>query len=187
MGQAELILEDLKSGKKDAFRSLFDTYYLILVGFVNCIVHDADASKDIVQNCLVDFWFNKRYQKMTGGLDRYLGQMSKHAAMNYLRGLKRRDKHHQIAMDIYEEEESVDEEERQEQLALIYMAINSLPEERRKIFLMVIVEGKKYREVAEVLQISINTVKTQISRALSAIRETLKVNNQIILCFFSRK
>ena len=49
-------------------------------------------------------------------------------------------------------------------------AINQLPPQTRKVFEACFLHGKKYKEVAEEMDITINTVKTHISRALSFIR-----------------
>ena len=46
-------------------------------------------------------------------------------------------------------------EDEQTEIDVLYFAINQLPPERRRIFMMVYAEGKKYKEVAEHLQISI--------------------------------
>ena len=56
---------------------------------------------------------------------------------------------------------------------IINAAVNKLPEQRRRIFKLVFYEGLKYREAAAVLNISVNTVKTQVGRALSDLRKSL--------------
>lgn len=50
-------------------------------------------------------------------------------------------------------------------------AITNLPERRRQVFILSRYEGMSYKEIAEVLEISVNTVETQISRALSTLRD----------------
>ena len=66
----------------------------------------------------------------------------------------------------------------------MYKVIDLLPEERRNVFLLVFVEGMSYQEVADQLQISKNTVKTQLSRSLKFLRETLKDRYNAFLLFF---
>ena len=53
----------------------------------------------------------------------------------------------------------------------VYSAINKLPSVRRKIFILCYFKGLKYSQVAEQLDISVNTVKVQMGRALKFIRE----------------
>lgn len=174
------ILVELKSGKESAFRNLFDHYYEGLVLFANHWICDAEASEDIVQDCFIDFWVNRRFEKITDGLDKYLFQSVKHASLNYIRGCKRRDHRHELAMeydDLGLQDEQIDEWE------ALYAAIQRLPEERRKIFMMVCLEGRKYKEVADLLNISINTVKTQMGRSFQFLREALKGPESFVLLF----
>ena len=62
-----------------------------------------------------------------------------------------------------------------ETLKLINQAIDHLPYKCREIFILNRFEGLSYKEITEVLNISINTVKTQMARALSSLRKALKI------------
>ena len=179
------ILVELKAGKPSAFRYLFDQYYDGLVLFANHWLNDAEAAEDVVQECFVDFWVNRRFEKITDGLDKYLVQSVKHASLNYIRASKRREFRHELAAEY--EDVSV-QEEQQGEWERLYTAIQQLPEERKRIFMMVCLEGKKYKEVADLLGISINTVKTQMGRAFQYLRETLKSpETLILLCLVQRR
>ena len=70
----------------------------------------------------------------------------------------------------------------------IYVAINQLPEARRKIFTMIYLDGMKYQEVADKLSISINTVKKQMGRAFKTLRENLQGLSftAILMIYFKR-
>lgn len=72
-------------------------------------------------------------------------------------------------------------------LEIVYRMIDLLPEERRNVFLMVFVEDMSYQEVADQLQISKNTVKTQLSRSLKFLRDTLKERYNSFLLYFLLK
>lgn len=56
----------------------------------------------------------------------------------------------------------------------IELGINSLPEKCRMVFEMSRMEGLKYSEIAEKMNISVKTVEAQMSKALSVLREHLK-------------
>ena len=62
-----------------------------------------------------------------------------------------------------------------------------MQEERRRILHMVCMEGMKYQDVANQLNISINTVKTQMGRALQFLRKELKDDEYLALLFFLEK
>jgi RNA polymerase sigma-70 factor (ECF subfamily) len=57
---------------------------------------------------------------------------------------------------------------------LLFQALDSLPEKCRQVFELSCLEGMKYKDIAEDLQISINTVKSQRARAIDLLRKQLK-------------
>ena len=62
-------------------------------------------------------------------------------------------------------------------------AIDKLPKERKKIFLMIRFDNLKYAEVAEKLSISVKTVENQMGSALRFLREELKEYLPLIIAF----
>jgi len=184
MGKEDLILQMFKVAEKKAFQLLYDTYYETLVLFANQVTGDSQAAEDIVQDCLVKFWISKRYRTLESGLDKYMFQAVKFSSLNYVRGDKRKKilHDHVIRETMFGDEEV--EDENVEILEVVYKVIDLLPEERRNVFLLVFVEGMSYQEVADQLQISKNTVKTQLSRSLKFLRETLKDRYNAFLLFF---
>ena len=165
------ILTLMKEGKECAFRYLFDNYYDTLVMFANYWLNDPEAAEDTVQECFVDFWVNKRFEKLSSGFDKYMFASVKHAALNYIRSSRRREERHAVVANDWKNESVAELNE--EEIEYLYMTINRLPEERRKIFMMVCLEGKKYQEVADLLGISVNTVRTQMGRAFQFMRVAL--------------
>lgn len=187
MDKAETILNMFKVAEKEAFQLLYSSYYETLVLFANQIIDDSQAAEDIVQDCLVKFWISKRYRTLESGLDKYIFQAVKFSSLNYVRGDRRKKNLHENVIREMMSEEDLPEEENVEILEMVYKVIDLLPEERRHIFLMVFVDGMSYQEVADQLQISKNTVKTQLSRSLKFLRDTLKDRYNAFLLFFILK
>lgn len=187
MDKAETILNMFKVAEKEAFQLLYSSYYETLVLFANQIIDDSQAAEDIVQDCLVKFWISKRYRTLEAGLDKYIFQAVKFSSLNYVRGDRRKKNLHENVIREMMSEEDLPEEENVEILEMVYKVIDLLPEERRHIFLMVFVDGMSYQEVADQLQISKNTVKTQLSRSLKFLRDTLKDRYNAFLLFFILK
>jgi len=156
-----------------------------LLLFATQLLGDAEEAADVVQECLVDFWVNQRFQKLRESLERYLFSAVKHGCLNYLRNTRRReDRQEWVKEELYYEEC----EENVELIEQLYLAIEALPEERRKILHMVCIEGMKYQAVADQLGISINTVKTQLSRAFQYLRGNLKKEVlSLLITFFKKK
>lgn len=173
-----------KVDEKIAYQLLFDHFYETLSLFAERIVKDSEAAKDIVQECFIDFWYNKRLFTVKEKLDHYLFRAVKYKSLNYIRDKHVRKNNHELAgKEIPLTEENVEDPDI-ERMEILYTAINALPTERRKIFLMICVDEMKYQEVADRLGLSRNTVKTQMSRSLKYIRETLEKHKYI---FFPKK
>lgn len=65
-------------------------------------------------------------------------------------------------------------------------AIEALPEKCRYVFVAICVDNKKYKEVADEMHVSLNTIKTQLSRSLKLLRESLnKEDFKLFLTFFT--
>lgn len=187
MTKADTILELFKTDERKAFQLLYDTYFETLVLFANQVTGDAEAAEDIVQDCFVKFWMNKPFATLPSGLDKYVFQAVKFSSLNYTRGDQRkRNLHENVTREMMADEEAPDETET-DMLEMVYRMVDLLPEERRNVFLMVFVDGMSYQEVADKLQISKNTVKTQLSRSLKFLRETLKERYNSFLLYFLLK
>ncbi|MDR2413880.1 MAG: sigma-70 family RNA polymerase sigma factor [Odoribacteraceae bacterium] len=184
MERPDEILHAFKSDRREGFRLLYDAYYEILLLYASGITADAGAAEDAVQECFITFWTRDHLLKLTGGLEGYLFRAVKYASLNQVRNARRRQQLHDAAGREEEQmaaardergEERADDEARDgDDAAPLFAAINRLPGERRKIFLMICVDGLSYKETAGKLNISINTVKTQMSRAVKFLREHLK-------------
>lgn len=185
MNRSEEILAALKKGEKNAFKMFFSEYYNVLVLFAVGILKDVDAAEDVVQDCFVNVWENRRFEKLSDGLDRYMFHLVKNATLNDLRGTQRRElRHEKVMAEVVPNDETVGKEEQWKELEILYAAINRLPVERRRVFMMVCAEGMKYQDVADVLGISINTVRTQMGRSIKYLRANLKSQVFSSLLFF---
>ena len=69
----------------------------------------------------------------------------------------------------------------QELLKRVYGVIEELPDQSKVIFKRCVLDGKKYREVAQEMEISVNTVNTHMKRAYKFIRSRLGVSFLILL------
>lgn len=68
----------------------------------------------------------------------------------------------------------------EELYAVLIEALNSLPEKCREVFELSCLEGMKYKDIAQQLQISVNTVKSQRARAIELLREKLKDHSELL-------
>ena len=88
-----------------------------------------------------------------------------------------------------DEGEEFDSEELESLRKRLRAFVDSLPEKCREIFILACVEGLKYREVAERLDVSVNTVKTQVKSAYAKLRFDFDLKEReyiVILLFFEQ-
>lgn len=171
----ETVLEGINRKELVAWKKLYELFYAALCSYVNGMVKDQDAAQDIVQDTLIKIWKSERIFPDMKDLTWYLYRSAYNNALFYLRTLANR-KH--ILGHLPAEEPEMPEEQfaitvREELIRQLYVYIEELPEERKKILLLSI-EGHSGNEIAHLLGISINTVKTQKSRGFKYLREKLK-------------
>ncbi len=164
----ELLLR-LKKGDKNAFEEIFRKYYSSLVFFAMNFLNDKDLSESIIQEVFVKLWEKRHLQEI-----RYLKGFLVVSARNRCHNeLKRRG-----VIRNYEKQSDTKDEEwpqfrEEEYLKKIYEAIEELPPARKKILQMKLIDGLKYKEIAEKLSISPKTVDVQMGKALKYLRERL--------------
>ena len=163
----------MQEGDWYAFNYFFESYserlYLYALGFVG---NRAEA-EDIVQDTFIYLWVNRAKITHTGSLYSYLSQSVKHACIDW---------------KLHEE---VERKYRQEMYSRLQVVMDSLPPKCKEIFILGCVEGLSYKEVAEQLGVSVNTVKTQVKVAYKKIKSEFgntDKNFMLILCnsFFKR-
>lgn len=177
-----ILFEKMQRGDTSAleyfFREYTDVLYYRALGFVK----DNLAAEDIVQEVFIRFWQLRKNLKITDSVPGYLCKAVDHRSHNYLEHLKVKHR--------YEEsqrwEEMVEEvPEYEDELNImrerLKVFVDSLPEKCREIFVLACIEGLKYREVAERLDVSVNTVKTQLKSAYSKLRTEFNENDLKII------
>ncbi len=158
----------------EAFKAVFQLYYPQLCSFAQRFVKSREIARELVQNVFEKLW-KKRYElKIHTSLKAYLYRGVRNQALDFL-------KHQEVVRRWEEESKSVeftqewiDEEfHHEELLRTVERAIESLPDRRRLIFTLHWSEGLTYREIADVLELSIKTVEAQMGHALKTIRSML--------------
>ena len=169
------ILRGVNQKDLKAWETLYASYYAALCSYADGIVKDSDTAQDIVQDTLIRIWNSDRTFPDIKELTWYLYRSTYNNALFHLRTQASRQ--NILRKMVAEEVELLDEQfaltVREELIRQLYVYIEDLPEERKKILLMSI-QGHSGNEIADLLGISINTVKTQKNRGFKYLREKLK-------------
>jgi RNA polymerase sigma-70 factor (ECF subfamily) len=131
-------------------------------------VNDADEAKNIVHEVFISAWEKFDSLAADSNYRSYLYTGVRNRCLNHIRDKKKHVKLDQVAehdVALYATELENSELEQK-----IDMAIQSLPEKCRMVFELNRMEGLKYAQIAEKMQISVKTVEAQMSKALAVLR-----------------
>jgi RNA polymerase sigma-70 factor (ECF subfamily) len=175
------LVESIQKGDYQAFEILFKTYYPGLCALGRSMVHSKETAEDLVSDIFVKIWENPDNLHVTQSLKGYLMRSVRNSCINYLTRSYQKLKHldsetTEKLLSLLPQNDSDPSGEilTAELEVKIIEAISTLPPECRKIFLLSRREELSNREIADQLNLSENTVKVQIYRGLSKIREALK-------------
>jgi RNA polymerase sigma-70 factor (ECF subfamily) len=164
----------IRRGNRDAFRQVFDTCYESLCQYAFTIMKDMDEAEDIVQSMFLKIWERREELEIRHALRPYLFKAVYHQCINQLehRAIKQKHQDHG-ARDVLSavQQPDVFPDELEENIRSF---INELPQQCRLIFIMSRYEELRYAEIAQKLDISVNTVENQVSKALKILRAKLK-------------
>ena len=165
-----------------AFRKLFDFYCKGLLDYSFHIVKDKTVAEDIVQYVWIKVWEKRHSINPELSFKSYLYTAVRNQTLKYIRDTKHKftslESIDSLADGITLQD---DQMHNKETLKFINEAIDHLPDKCREIFMLNRFEGLSYKEITEVLDISINTVKTQMTRALSSLRKALKITISLFI------
>jgi RNA polymerase sigma-70 factor (family 1) len=153
---------------------LFRHYYQPLCSHAVRLLFSKAIAEDLVSEIFYQFYVNETYVTVTSSYRAYLYKAVRHRAYNYLR---KEVKHSTDTQIDFSEAESLQPDallQYEELYHDVENAINSLPAQCRKIYLMHRFEDKKYQAIAEELQLSPRTVEAQIRKASHFLRDFLK-------------
>jgi RNA polymerase sigma-70 factor, ECF subfamily len=184
------ILKELKYGSKKAFEYVFKTYYDPLCRYAEEILKDRHQSEDVVETIFIIIWEDRKKLDIHTSFRSYIYRSTYNACLNIIRKRKSESKYraffrnhatfsksHDYGSSSYPLSEIIEKEMESD----ISKVIAALPPQCKKIFLMSRVDDLSHQEIADKLDLSVNTVKSQIMSALKKIQVTLK--KMMILLF----
>ena len=171
-------LTALAAGNEPAFEALFARFYAGLLRYAKTLLrYPTDAAEDVVAEVFCTIWVSRGQLAVQGSLAAYLYMAVKHRAFDRLREQRR------TILEAADELPQVQPEATylqpdhllvyQELSAQVSHLIGQLPERTRQVFQLHRDGGLTYEEIAELLAISVNSIKTHMFRALRFLKSTL--------------
>ncbi|MFN7313892.1 MAG: RNA polymerase sigma-70 factor [Bacteroidota bacterium] len=181
------LFKAMSRGDHGAFERLFKTYYRELVRFAYDFVKDKDAAEDLVQEVFVKIWERKAQIQIQSSPRAYFYMAVKNHCLNKIKVEQR----NAFLDDSYDNHIEVSHNHTEQLSDTIHLkqhineALEKLPPRCGIIFKLSRFENKSYKEIAEVLDISVKTVENQIGKALHLMREQLHpyLNTWFVIIF----
>ncbi|MEY8590462.1 sigma-70 family RNA polymerase sigma factor [Butyricimonas hominis] len=164
---------------KDTFEYLFNTYYKDLYVHALSFVRDEEEAKDIVTDVYEYVWRNFTRLDASVSLRPLLYTLTRSRSLDFLRREKSKEKFLAYQRTLPEAEEEYEEHE--ELLAKVMRVIENMPMQTATVFRKCFLEKKKYQEAGDELNISINTVRWHITKAMKLLRESLSGEEMVLL------
>lgn len=183
----------LKEKDQQAFELVFKKYYGPLFVYAKEYVVDADVAHEMAQDTFLKLWEIKDTLANDTNIQSLLYKITRNNCLNFLKHLKVQKKYQKYTVARQMEislnytalvNESADKLIVEELKEKINTAINSMPPKCKLIFKMSRIEEKRYKEIADELNLSVKTIENQILKALKIMRKHLADYISAILFFF---
>lgn len=164
-------IRKVAEGDELAFQEFFMEYYPSLRSFALRYVDQDMVAEDLVQDVFVKIWETRSTLKNIDDFSAYVYQMVRFKCFNYLRSQKIRDN---AAQSFTQEQDIQDADDyvRDETYRLVMKAVDELPPACRQVFLLAM-QGYAAKEIADQLNIAVETVKKQKQIARKVLKEKL--------------
>jgi RNA polymerase sigma-70 factor, ECF subfamily len=186
--------KELRLTSLSTFEKLFDDYYIILCVIACDIVKSKNLAEEIVDEVFISLWQKRESILIYKSIRAYLVKSVQNRCFNWLEQTKteRSILTNINEISVYDAIRWSDDYPlgnllEKELQKIIQQSINALPEQCRNIFLLSRDKELTYEEISIQLNISVNTVKTQMKIALSKLREALKDYLPLLLLLIMAK
>jgi RNA polymerase sigma-70 factor (ECF subfamily) len=175
-------VERIRQGDVNEYERLFRSCYKRLCIYAENIIRNRVEAEEIVCNLFVRIWEKREQLSVRGSMESYIVSAVHHEAVNYLKHAEVEERYREKVryqlkhLDLLNPEGAdtpLTDMLDKELYELIEKAIQTLPRQCREVFVLHMMDGLSYEDVAVKLDVSINTVRTQITRAMKKMRYAL--------------
>lgn len=185
------IWKRFKAGDQEAFAILYNRYIDNLFSYGSKLCKDTNAVKDSLQELFIELYLNR--EKITihpENLKFYLLLALKRNLIKKLQtDRKFSNEFHQIAFEPeYSIEFKIIEAEKNDEISRkVSNALSQLPAKQKEAIYLRFNEGLEYNDIAGLLEITVESVRKQVHRALKTVREIIKDEPLVILFLLNQK
>jgi RNA polymerase sigma-70 factor (family 1) len=178
-----ILVRELRKGNASAYELLFKEYNRKLYHFSMYFLKEKEEAKGIVQEVFLQVWHHRHDLNPDKSFGGYIFKIARNIIYNQLKKNIQKEYYREFLKGSWNEgsndtEKTINNHELTE---VLNEAIETLPPKRKEIFLMNRSNGLTMKEIADKLNISVNTVDSQIQRSLKYLRENLRKYYETII------
>jgi RNA polymerase sigma-70 factor, ECF subfamily len=176
------IRSGLKNGDPEAFREVFRLLYPRLKGYCKLFIFEESIVEDIIQDTFLALWEKRRTIDPLKSIESLIFVMVRNRCLNYLKSSQLESGRVRIddiqiseLQYLYQLDLTGKEEKSMEEMLIesFQREVEKLPPKMKAVFIKCKIEGRKQKEVAEELGISLKMVEKHISKAKEQIKAKL--------------
>lgn len=163
------LLPLISTGSEKAFRQLFHVYADLLHTYIQHLTRSSELAEEVVQDIFLQIWTSRETLGSIRNFRNYLFVISRNHTLNVIKRMvreNRRRKQWEEDTNLYTEDGP---EYMEPRLSLVEEAIEQLPPQQQKVWIMSRRQGMKYSEIASMTGLSRETVKKYLQYATSSI------------------
>jgi RNA polymerase sigma-19 factor, ECF subfamily len=168
------LMSSFIEGKELAFNEVYEEYFERIYVFVFRLINNEAEAEDItIQAFYKLFKLHQNFESIEN-IRAFLYVTSKNDCFNYLKYIQRLTVRQKVFVAQTEDDQDLENNQIEgEKMAVVYQSLERLPDQCRRVLEMIYIEGRKYREVADQLEISVETVKSYRTYAIKKLRKVL--------------
>ncbi|WP_162532247.1 RNA polymerase sigma factor [Candidatus Scalindua japonica] len=174
---------DALEGDADAFESIYNEYSGFVYNVALRVVNSADEAQEVTQEVFLTVYRKLKSFKFKSSLKTWIYRITVNMAIDYARKRSKERDHSELYTENNKRQKTIDtvseEIEREQQEKTISTLLETLNPDQRACIVLRSIEGLSYQEIADALNININTVRTRIKRArgkLIDLRKEMVIN-----------
>ena len=173
------IIEKVSNGDLKSFKILYTQFYDRLFKFSIHYTKSERASEEVVSDVFLNLWHKRTVLYEIESLETYLFKSVKNKSLSYIRDNSDFTNHVPLDSVFFVEDNYPAEDPEQimmndELRKLFQLEVDHLPDRCKIIFKLVKEDGMRYKQISEILGISIRTIDSQMAIAMKRIGEALK-------------
>lgn len=163
----------IKQGDQQAFESFFNAHYDKLFRFLIARGIRDSVSQDLIQNAFLYIWENRSKIDEDKSLRSYLYRIAYTRMLNHIKAQKKFDESEDIFQNEFSDSDPAEELNAKELMQVVEEAVRNMPPKRRAVFELCFMQEFTYKETAEMMEISVNTVENHMQKAFKDVRTSV--------------